>query len=35
MMRCRGKEQVDEGGSPTKVTQKRTHVKAKEIQKMF
>jgi len=29
------KEQVDEGGSPTKVTQKRTPTKTKEIQKMF
>jgi hypothetical protein len=35
MMRCQGKEQVEEGSSPTKVTQKRALVEAKKIQKMF
>jgi hypothetical protein len=35
MMRCKGKERVEEGNSLAKVTQKRTFVEAKEIQKML
>ncbi len=31
MMRCKGKEHVEEGSSPTKITQKLTFVKVKEI----
>ncbi len=33
MMRHKGKEQVEEGNSLTKVTQKRKTTKVKEIQK--
>jgi hypothetical protein len=35
MMRHQGKEHVEEGSSPTKVTQKRAPIEAKKIQKMF
>ncbi len=35
IMRCKGKEQVEEGNSPTKVTQKQLLAKTKEIQKML
>lgn len=35
MMRQKGKEQVEEGNSPPKITQKQAPTKAKEIQKMF
>jgi hypothetical protein len=34
-MRHKGKEQVEEGNSLAKVTQKRTLAEAKEIQKML
>jgi hypothetical protein len=35
MMRCKGKETLEERGSPTKVIRKRALVKGKEIQKML
>ncbi len=35
MMRRKGKEMMEEGGSPAKVTQKQALVKGKEIQKML
>ncbi len=35
MMRGKGKEHVEEGNSPTKVTWKRAPIETKEIQKML
>jgi hypothetical protein len=35
MMKHKGKKQVEEGNSPTKVTWKWTLVEIKEIQKIF
>jgi hypothetical protein len=35
MMRCKGKEHVEEGSSLAKVTLKQTPAKVKEIQKML
>jgi hypothetical protein len=35
MMRCKGKGQVKESSSLTKVTQRQKHAKAKKIQKML